>query len=87
MTIKWHKNKQKLNINDIIKVIDILPCSWEEGYSAYTATGKLIPTPHLDGKNFIYAVSDSSDGYVVMYYKCNSDGTIIQIGAADYSDE
>lgn len=87
MKVKWHKHKQHLNISDIMKIIDILPCTWDENYSTYTETGKLIPIPDRDGKNLIYAISDASDGYIVMYYKCKSDGTIIQIGTTDYGDE
>jgi hypothetical protein len=80
--IKWNKrNKRKLNINDIKKVIDILPCSWADGYEE---NGE--PAPHADGNNLIYAVSDDSDGYIVMYYKCSADGTILQTGYEDYGD-
>lgn len=35
--IKWNKNRAHLdlNIKDIIKVINILPCTWAEDYSNY----------------------------------------------------
>lgn len=68
--IKWKRNDRKINIDDIEKVIDILPCSWVDG--------KL--KPYADGENLIYAVSDNSDGYIVIYYKCSIDGTILKIG-------
>ena len=84
--IKWKKNKRNLNIKDIKKVIDILPCSWADGFDAYDKNGNIIPTPEVDGNNLIYTVSDDSDGYVLMYYKCSARGKILEIGYEDYED-
>ena len=83
--IKWKKHEQNLNINDIKKVLDILPCSWADGYIDFDENYNIIPTPEVDGNNLIYAISDDSDGYVVIYYKCSVDGTILEIG--EYDDE
>ena len=82
--IKWHKNRADLdlNIKDIIKVINILPCTWAEDYSNYDKeTGLIIANPIKDGDNLIYSVSDDLDGYLIMYYKCAADGTILEVGA------
>ena len=87
MTIKWQTNTQNLNINDIIKVLDILPCDWADGYGDYDNNNHSIPTPEVDGNNLIYAVSDIGDGYFVRYYKCSADGTILEIGRENYDDE
>lgn len=87
MMVKWYKNKQNLNISDIMKIIDILPCCWADGYADYDTNDKLIPTPKVDGNNLIYATSDCSDGWVVRYYKCSADGTILAIGEDRYKDE
>ena len=83
--IKWKKHEQNLNINDIKKVLDILPCSWADGYVDFDENYNIILTPEVDGNNLIYAISDNSDGYVVIYYKCSADGTILEIG--EYDDE
>ena len=83
--IKWRKCEVDLNISDIMKVIDILPCDWADGYSDYNKkNGCFIPTPIADGDNLIYAIVDASDGYVVMYYKCSADGTITEVGIEEY---
>ena len=76
--IKWKKHEQNLNINDIKKVLDILPCSWADGYVDFNENYNIILTPEVDGNNLIYAISDNSDGYVVIYYKCSADGRIIK---------
>ena len=56
--IKWYdKKEQKLNIKDIIKVIDILPCSWSDGYYDYNGKYNLItPVPVADGNYLIYSI-------------------------------
>ena len=83
--IKWRKCEVDLNIKDIMKVIDILPCSWADGYCDYDEdSGCYIPTPIADGNNLIYAVEDDSDGFVIMYYKCSADGTIVKVGIEEY---
>ena len=84
--IKWKKNTQNLNINDIKKVIDILPCSWADGYDDFDENDNIIPAPYADGNNLVYVVSDNSDGYVIMHYKCSADGTILEIGIEEYED-
>jgi hypothetical protein len=84
--IKWEKYEQNLNIKEIEKVIDILPCGWADGYIDYDENNNIILTPQADGKNLIYAISDSSDGYVIAYYKCSADGTILEIGEDDEED-
>lgn len=76
---KWRKCEVDLNISDIMKVIDILPCSWVDDEE----NDCLTPTLSEEG-NLIYAIEDDSDGYVVMYYKCLADGTIIEVGVEDY---
>ena len=82
--IKWTENRENLNIKDIIKVINILPCTWAEDYSDYNRKkGLIVPKPIKDGANLIYSVSDASDGYVIMYYKCTADGTILEVGEDD----
>lgn len=82
---KWRKCEVDLNIKDIMKVIEIMPCHWTDGYSDYDEENDcFIPTPIADGNNLIYGVEDDSDGYVVMYYKCLADGTIIEVGVEDY---
>ena len=79
--IIWQKIEQNVNIKDIMKVIDILPCSWTEDYCIYDDKNiELIPKPMQDGDNLIYAICDGSDGYVELYYKCAADGTILEIG-------
>ena len=88
--IKWHKNNSRkdLNIKDIIKVIYMLPCTWTEDYSNYNEeTGLIVPNPIKDGDNLIYSVSDALDGYIVMYYKCAADGTILEVGVEHYEEE
>lgn len=85
--IKWKKYTQNLNINDIAKLLDILPCSWADGYECYDSkNNNLLPAPQADGNNLIYAISDDSDGWVVMYYKCSADGTILEVGYEDHED-
>ena len=79
--IKWRKCEADLNIRDIMKVIDILPCSWVDYYNEENDC--LTPTLSEEG-NLIYAIEDDSDGYVVMYYKCSADGTILEVGIEDY---
>ena len=87
--IKWYdKKEQKLNIKDIIKVIDILPCSWTDGYYAYNGKYNLMtPVPVADGDYLIYSVCDISDGWEVFYYKCLADGTIVEFGIDDHEDD
>ena len=88
--IKWHKNRAHLdlNIKDIIKVINLLPCIWAEDYSNYNAKNGLItPKPIKDGDNLIYSVCDALDEYLVMYYKCTADGTILEVGVEQYEEE
>ena len=88
--IKWHKNRAHLdlNIKDIIKVINILPCTWAEDYSNYNEkNGLIVPNPIKDGDNLIYSVCDASDGYIVVYYKCATDGTILEVGVEHYEEE
>ena len=88
--IKWYKNQNRkdLNIKDIIKVINILPCTWTEDYSNYNEeSGLIVQNPIKDGDNLIYSVSDASDGYISMYYKCTVDGTILEVGAEHYEEE
>lgn len=86
--IKWTENRENLNIKDIIKVINILPCTWAEDYSDYNRKkGLIVPNPIKDGVNLIYSVSDASDGYVVMYYKCTADGTILEVGEEEDEEE
>ena len=88
--IKWHKNNSRkdLNIKDIIKVIYMLPCTWTEDYSDYNEEyGLIVAKPIKDGDNLIYSVSDASDGYITMYYKCTVDGTILKVGVEHYEEE
>ena len=88
--IKWHKNRAHLdlNIKDIIKVINILSCIWTEDYSNYNEeNGLIVPNPIKDGDNLIYSVSDALDGYIIMYYKCAADGTILEVGVEHYEEE
>lgn len=88
--IKWHKNntRQDLNIKDIIKVIYMLPCTWTEDYSDYNEEyGLIVAKPIKDGDNLIYSVCDALDGYLIMYYKCAADGTILEVGVEHYDDE
>ena len=86
--IKWYKMTQKLNINDIIKVIDFLPCGWTDGYYDYNGKYNLMtPVPIADGDYFIYSVCDDSDGWEVFYYKCLADGTIVEFGMDGHEDE
>ena len=88
--IKWYKNKNRkdLNIKDIIKVIYMLPCTWTEDYSNYNEeNGLIVPNPMKDGDNLIYSVSDALDGYLIMYYKCTADGTILEVGVEHYDEE
>ena len=79
--IKWRKCEENLNIKDIMKVIHILPCSLADYYDEENDC--LTPTLP-DGDNIIYVIKDASDGYVVMYYKCSADGTIIEVGLEEY---
>lgn len=86
--IKWHKNnsRENLNIKDIIKVINILPCTWTEDYSNYNEeSGLIVPNPTKDGDNLVYSVCDL-DECIVMYYKCAADGTILEVGV-EHDDE
>lgn len=88
--IKWHKNntRQDLNIKDIIKVIYMLPCTWTEDYSDYNEEyGLIVAKPIKDGDNLIYSVCDALDGYLIMYYKCAADGTILEVGVEHYDEE
>lgn len=90
--IKWHKNQNQdrkvLNIKDIIKVIYMLPCTWTEDYSDYNEEyGLIVPKPIKDGDNLIYSVCDALDGYLIMYYKCAADGTILEVGVEHYDEE
>ena len=87
--IKWYdKKEQILNIKDIIKVIDILPCSWTDGYYDYNGRYNLItPVPVADGNYLIYSICDNSDGWEVFYYKCLADGTIVEFGMEDHNDD
>lgn len=88
--IKWHKNntRQDLNIKDIIKVIYMLPCTWTEDYSDYNEEyGLIVAKPIKDGDNLIYSVCDALDGYLIMYYKCATDGTILEVGVEHYDEE
>lgn len=88
--IKWHKNntRQDLNIKDIIKVIYMLPCTWTEDYSDYNEEyGLIVAKPMKDGDNLIYSVCDALDGYLIMYYKCATDGTILEVGVEHYDEE
>ena len=63
--IKWQKEDGSVNIKDIMKVIDILPCSWTEGYYIYDDENiELIPKPMPDGDYLIYSVCDGVDEYV-----------------------
>lgn len=79
--ITWKKIKQNVNIKDVIKVIDILPCSWTDDYCIYdNENTELIPKPIQDGENLIYSICDGSDGYIEWYYKCAADGTILERG-------
>lgn len=79
--IKWQKEDGNLNIKDIIKVINILPCSWTEGYYIDDNENiELIPKPIPDGDYLIYSVYSGLDDYVEWYYKCTADGTIIELG-------
>ena len=87
--IKWYdKKEQKLNIKDIMKVIDILPCGWTDGYCDYDGKYNLItPVPVADGDYLIYSICDCSDGWEVFYYKCLADGTIVEFGMEDHNDD
>ena len=88
--IKWQKNNNRkdLNIKDIIKVIYMLPCTWTEDYSNYDeATGLIVANPIKDGDNLIYSVCDALDEYLIMYYKCAADGTILEVGVEHYEEE
>lgn len=88
--IKWHKNntRQDLNIKDIIKVIYMLPCTWTEDYSDYNEEyGLIVAKPIKDDDNLIYSVCDALDGYLIMYYKCATDGTILEVGVEHYDEE
>ena len=88
--IKWYKNKNRkdLNIKDIIKVIYMLPCTWTEDYSNYDEeTGLIVANPIKDGDNLIYSVSDALDEYLVVYYKCTADGTILEVGVEQHEEE
>ena len=88
--IKWHKNNSRpdLNIKDIIKVIYMLPCTWTEDYSDYNEEyGLIVAKPIKDGDNLIYSVCDALDGYLIMYYKCAVDGTILEVGVEHYDEE
>ena len=87
--IKWYdKKEQKLNIKDIIKVIDILPCGWSDGYYDYNGKYNLTtPVPVADGNYLIYSICDNSDGWEVFYYKCLADGTIVEFGIEDHNDD
>lgn len=79
--IKWQKEDGNLNIKDIIKVINILPCSWTEGYYIDDNENiELIPKPISDGDYLIYSACSGLDDYVELYYKCTADGTIIELG-------
>ena len=40
-----------------------------------------------DGDNLIYSVCDALDGYLIMYYKCAADGTILEVGVEHYDEE
>ena len=83
--IKWRKCEIDLNIEDVIKVIDIIPCNWADGYCDYDEdNGCFMPIPVADGDNLIYVIEDASDGYITMYYKCSVDGTIIEVGIEVY---
>lgn len=86
--IKWTGNRENLNIKDIIKVINILPCTRAEDYSDYNRKkGLIVPKPIKDGDNLIYSVCDALDGYLVVYYKCAADGTILEVGVEHYEEE
>ena len=86
--IKWYKMTQKLNIKDVMKVIDILPCAWTDGYYDYNGKYNLMtPVPVADRDYLIYSVCDDSDGWEVFYYKCLADGTIIEFGIDGNEDE
>ena len=57
-------------------------------YSNYNEeTGLIVANPIKDGDNLIYSVCDALDGYLVMYYKCAADGTILEVGVEHYEEE
>ena len=88
--INWQNinTRQDLNIKDIIKVIYMLPCTWTEDYSDYNEEyGLIVAKPIKDGDNLIYSVCDALDGYLIMYYKCTADGTILEVGVEHYDEE
>ena len=75
-------------MKDSIKGIYMLPCTRTEDYSNYNEeNGLIVPNPIKDGDNLIYSVSDALDGYLIMYYKCAVDGTILEVGVEHYDEE
>ena len=63
---QWEKVDGNLNINELLKYKDILPCVIRE-------------KPTVDGKYLIYDADDGCCGSCGIEYKCEQDGTIIAV--------
>lgn len=63
---KWKNIKKGLNINELLKYKDILPCVIRE-------------KPTVDGEYLIYDAEDGCCGTCGIAYKCKPDGTIVAI--------
>lgn len=61
----WEQVNGKLNINELLKYKDILPCYF-------------LKRPEVDGEYLIYEINDN-EGYPGTLYKCKQDGSIIAV--------
>lgn len=62
---KWKKIEQDLNINELLKYKDFLPCYF---------VGQI----EVDGEYVIYEIDDN-EGYGCVLYKCKKDGSIVAV--------
>lgn len=62
---QWKNIEKGLNINELLKYKDFLPCYFVEKIE-------------VDGEYFIYEIDDS-EGWGYVLYKCKKDGSIVAV--------